>query len=306
MSLHRLTRIEMGVLDGEAAAGFYRTFGLREAAPGRFVTSDGGEQLTLVQADRRGIRVLGIGVDDADDLARISSSLAAIGVAADRRADAVHTRDPGTGVAVRVEVATRLESAPSPELAQNAPGRLERVDARSPAVLRDGNVRPRKLSHVVFGSPDVEASEAFFQRGLGFAVSDRVPGVGAFMRCSTDHHNVLVQAAPVSFTHHTSWLVDDADEVGRGGAAMVEADPACHVWGLGRHYIGSNWFWYLRDPSGTFAEYSADLDVIVDDELWRPGEYTDRRALLAWAPPVPTEFIAPPDLDTLAHQEVDS
>ena len=42
------------------------------------------------------------------------------------------------------------------------------------------------------------------------------------------------------------------------------------MWGLGRHYIGSNFFWYLRDPAGNFAEYYADLDVIADDEPWSP------------------------------------
>jgi len=25
------------------------------------------------------------------------------------------------------------------------------------------------------------------------------------MRCSTDHHNLLVQQAPVAFLHHTAW-----------------------------------------------------------------------------------------------------
>ena len=28
----------------------------------------------------------------------------------------------------------------------------------------------------------------------------------AFMRCSSDHHNVLVQQAPLAFLHHTSKL----------------------------------------------------------------------------------------------------
>jgi hypothetical protein len=36
-------------------------------------------------------------------------------------------------------------------------------------------------------------------KGLGFMVSDTVPGLAAFMRCSTDHHNVLVQRAPLAF-----------------------------------------------------------------------------------------------------------
>jgi len=52
-----------------------------------------------------------------------------------------------------------------------------------------------RLSHVVVGSPEAEGTFTFFVRGLGFKVSDRIPGVGAFLRCSTDHDNVLVQAA---------------------------------------------------------------------------------------------------------------
>lgn len=43
------------------------------------------------------------------------------------------------------------------------------------------------------------------------------------------------------------------------------------MWGLGRHYLGSNFFWYLKDPAGNFSEYFSDLDCIIDDELWEPG-----------------------------------
>ena len=76
-------------------------------------------------------------------------------------------------------------------------------------------------SGVVLGSTDQDASQRFFLDGLGFKVSDTVPGLAAFMRCSSDHHNVLVQQAPVSFLHHTSWQVDDVDDVGRGATAML-------------------------------------------------------------------------------------
>jgi hypothetical protein len=94
-------------------------------------------------------------------------------------------------------------------------------------------------------------------------------------------------------------MVDDVDEVGRGGARMLAADPARHVWGLGRHHIGSNFFWYLRDPAGNFAEYASDLDVIVDDELWKPEDFSDLRAIVSWGPPIPPSFIAPDDLGAL-------
>ena len=36
---------------------------------------------------------------------------------------------------------------------------------------------------------------------------DRIKGIGAFMRCSTDHHNLLLMPAPVySFPHTMSSL----------------------------------------------------------------------------------------------------
>ncbi len=75
----------------------------------------------------------------------------------------------------------------------------------------------------------------------------------------------------MTFLHHTSWQVDDIDEIGRGATAMLEGNPERHVWGLGRHHVGSNFFWYLKDPAGNFSEYYSDMDCIVDDELWTRG-----------------------------------
>jgi hypothetical protein len=43
-------------------------FGLAERAPGTFATSNGGEQLRLLPATRRGLVELGVGADDRDDL----------------------------------------------------------------------------------------------------------------------------------------------------------------------------------------------------------------------------------------------
>ena len=148
----------------------------------------------------------------------------------------------------------------------------------------------------MLGSTDQDASQRFFLDGLGFKVSDTVPGMAAFMRCSSDHHNVLVQQAPVSFLHHTSWQVDDVDEVGRGATAMLEADPDRHTWGLGRHFIGSNFFWYLKDPAGNFSEYYSDMDCIVDDALWTPGVWDASKSLYSWGQPPPPSFLAPEDL----------
>jgi catechol 2,3-dioxygenase-like lactoylglutathione lyase family enzyme len=302
MALHRLTTITVGVPDVAGTAAYYTDFGLVPTSAQVFATADGGEQLRLVHSPVRRLVELGVGADDPDDLGRITARLGRLGLTPDA---AGCWTDPGTGVRVRVTVAGRLAQPAAVQPECNGPGRDSRLDARAPAVLRDGPVRPRKLGHVVLGSTDAEASNQFFTQGLGFKTSDEVPGIAAFLRCSTDHHNVLVQPAPVPFLHHTSWEVDDVDEIGRGAHRMLDGHPERHVWGLGRHHIGSNFFWYLKDPAGNFSEYYSDLDCIVDDAVWKPGAFTDMRALYSWGPPVPPSFIEPDDLAALmtgAHQ----
>jgi catechol-2,3-dioxygenase len=170
---------------------------------------------------------------------------------------------------------------------------------RAPGVLRDGPVRPKKLGHTVIGTTNLQATMGFFTDGIGFKVSDHIGDKGAFMRCSVDHHNVLAMAAPVAFLHHTSWQVDDIDDIGRGAAAMLEDNPERHVWGLGRHHAGSNFFWYLKDPAGNFSEYYSDMDCIPEDEIWRPEVWDGAKGLFNWGPPPPPSFLHPEDLGEL-------
>ncbi|MET9956489.1 VOC family protein [Streptomyces sp. NPDC006339] len=298
MALHRLARITIGVPDVSATAAYYADFGLTALGDGRFASTDGGEQLKIVPAGRRRLEELVVGTDDTDDLARIGAALDRLDVPCVRDTHSLRAVDPGTQVTVTVEVQARVAQAAPAPVPYNAPGRAERPDVRAPGVLRENTVRPRRLGHVVLGSTDQEASQRFFTEGLGFKVSDLVPGA-AFLRCSTDHHNVLVQQAPLAFLHHSSWQVDDVDEIGRAATRMLEGHPERHVWGLGRHHLGSNFFWYLKDPAGNFSEYFADMDCIVDDHLWTPRVWEDVRALYNWGPPVPPSFLHPEDLAAL-------
>jgi len=219
-----------------------------QIAPGRFTSQDGGEQLRLLYAPSRRLLEVEIGVDDNDDLSRAERSLTTFGVAVGKSADSVSAVEPVTGVQATLRAMGHFAPPPTPATPYNGPGRVERPNGRAPGILREGPVRPRKLGHIVIGSTDEDTSRRFFTEGLGFKTSDHVPGAAAFLRCSTDHHNVLVQATAVSFLHHTAWEVDDVDEVGRGATAMPQEHPERHVWGLGRHQIGSDFFWYLRDP----------------------------------------------------------
>jgi catechol 2,3-dioxygenase-like lactoylglutathione lyase family enzyme len=297
MALHRMNSVTIGVPNVAETLAYYSEFGLSASSSGGVLsTVDGGDQLRVVESPRRRLLELSVGADDRDDLDRVAAQLRRLDLEVTDSGDSIGTAEPVAGIRATVTIAPRLSQPAVPVTEYNFPGSVARASSRAPGILRTGPVRPRKLGHVVIGSTDAAATQKFFTDGIGFKISDEVPGMAAFMRCSTDHHNVLVQQAPLNFLHHTSWQVDDVDEVGRGASAMLAADPGRHVWGLGRHYIGSNFFWYLRDPAGNFSEYYSDLDCIVDDALWKPGVFTDARALYAWGPAVPPSFLVPEDL----------
>ncbi|QIS03296.1 dioxygenase [Nocardia brasiliensis] len=299
MALHRLASVTIGVPDPAATREYYTEFGLAPRSDGWLSTRDGGDQLRLVPAPSRRLAEIVVGADDSDDLDAVAARLRRLGLPVERTADSVATVEPIANFRAVVRISNRIAQPAAPVPPYNGPGRIERRGTRAPGVLRTDPVRPRKLGHAVLGSIDYPATRRFFTEGLGFKLSDEIKGEGAFLRCSTDHHNVLVLNAPVNFLHHTSWQVDDVDDVGRGATAMLEGNPQRHIWGLGRHHAGSNFFWYLKDPAGNFSEYYSDMDSIIDDQLWTPEVFDGARGLFSWGPPPPPSFLHPDDLAAL-------
>jgi catechol 2,3-dioxygenase-like lactoylglutathione lyase family enzyme len=306
MGLHRLTSITLGVPDVEASASFFGDFGLDGPAgstgePVRLATRDGGEQLELAETPVRQLIRLGVGAEHGDDLARIAARAEASPLAEviESTPELLALSELATGLRVEVSVAEPY-TAPTSDHPYNRPGASpERVDVPAPSVLTGDPVRPSNLTHVVYGTPDQPATLAFFTDVVGFEISDQVPGVIAFTRCGAVHHNLAIQAAPVAFPHHIAFEVDDVDDVVRGGQAMVDADPDRHMWGVGRHAIGSNWFWYLREPGGTYVEYTSDIDRISAQDLYRPKDWQGHEFLYSFGPPTPQEFLEPRDLADL-------
>jgi len=304
VALHRLASVTVGIPHTEPVAQFYEEFGLTRSGPTTLSTTDGGEQLMLVCAPTRRLVQIVVGVDDEDDLARAMASIRAVDHEVVASPGAITTTEPNSQVRIVLEVMPRA-STPSHVAppGYNGPGAPTRVNERAPGVLRTGPVRPRKLGHVVFTTPNFAATNDFLTSQVGFKVSDYAGDLGAFLRCSTDHHNVLVLEAPFAFLHHTAWQVDDVDEVGRGASALIEGHPERHVWGLGRHHAGSNLFWYQRDPAGNFSEYYSDLDFIPDDASWLPERADGKYALWNWGPEPPSSFLQPDDLMEFAERQ---
>lgn len=300
MALHRLTSITLGVSSPAASAEFLRDFGLTETSPGSFATRDGGEQLQLVEAPRRSLQRLGLGVHEHEDLDRLAQRLRHwrhdLDLRIDDPGDETRTLvviEPVTALPIEISMAPELHSAGAPRaLVNDAADRVERRDRPADSVLTESPVEVSNLTHIVYGSPDLAATLQFFTEGLGFAISDELPGIIAFTRCGEMHHNLALQQSAAPFMHHMAFEVDGVDEVVRGGSAMIERDPNHHLWGLGRHAIGSNWFWYLREPSGHFIEYTADIDRITSDDLYQPKQWAGREFLYSFGPEIPAEFLA--------------
>lgn len=155
-----------------------------------------------------------------------------------------------------------------------------------------GRVQPLRLSHILLFASDVGKSLKFYSDVLGFRLSDKSADVIAFTHGahSSDHHLLALAKSDGPGLHHTSWVVQEIDDVGLGMEQMLAAGYA-KGWGVGRHVIGSNYFYYAQDPWGSFTEYSYDIDFIGVDTVWPSGDYQPEDSLYLWGPPLPEDFI---------------
>jgi catechol 2,3-dioxygenase len=301
MAVRALLHYALEVPDPTLGDRFYRAFGLAEARSREAVALRPAtlprESVLLYDGPRKRLHHLAFGAP-GDELEATREAVRRAGV---REIDPPRgapdggfwVRDPdGHAINVRPEAAQAPPPDPPPTL--NGPGRITRVAARG---YPDGLVaRPRKLGHVLLFTSDLQRQIDFYTRVLGLRLSDRSAGIVAFLRCTTDHHNLAFLTSKGPGFHHASFEVGSVDEIAMGAQAMQEAGykPG---WGLGRHVIGSNFFFYMRDPWGSFAEYYYDLDYIPESCAWEPRDFPERDALYKWGPPLPDDFGLNRELD---------
>ncbi|MCU1359145.1 MAG: dioxygenase [Ilumatobacteraceae bacterium] len=297
MALHGLAEITIGVPRVDATRDFYTEFGLNETAPGVLATADGGDQLRIVERPYRQLVEYVVNAEHQDDVDRIRANAVKHGFDVTEHDDgSISVVEPVVGMRARVAIRGFITPEPYQSPIMNSPGHNVRGNGRAPAIFDAGQARPRRLGHVLYGTPDLQASTDFLIDVLGFELSDTSKGIIAFLRCSEDHHNVGLVISPVPFFHHSSWQVNDVDEIGKGAHNLLATDPDRSVWGLGRHFLGSNLFWYFRDPAGNYAEYYADLDQIPQAAEWEARDWAPDKSLYAWGPPTPKDFIEPRDI----------
>jgi len=302
MSLHRLLGLGASVADPAALSAFYAELGLTGNAGAGFTGSDGGASMRVAEGPFRRLDSVTVGCEDQSDLTAATMRLRAGGAEVDIDDGMLSVVDPASRVRFEVQVASRAPTQAPPVLVvPNSPGAVLRANRRAPTVFA-GPRPPRRLGHLVLGTPNLGGTVSLLIEGLGFRLTDSVEGIITFLRCSTDHHNIAVVESPVPLLQHYSWECDDVDHVGHAATALYRTLPERHVWGMGRHFAGSNFYWYLRDPSGSFIELYSDLDQILDDEEWEATgrtEFAFERVANSWGPNLPVEFIVPDDLDVL-------
>jgi catechol 2,3-dioxygenase len=152
--------------------------------------------------------------------------------------------------------------------------------------------KPRRLSHALMFTRDVSRAIDFYSSVLGLRLSDRSGDGIAFLHGvhGSDHHMVAFAKSGAPGHHHTSWDVASVDDIGFGAMHMRDKGYD-RGWGFGRHVLGSNWFHYVRDPWGSYSEYSAGIDYVPADQDWPSGDHPPEDSFYAWGPNVPEDFV---------------
>ncbi|MCH2186229.1 VOC family protein [Myxococcota bacterium] len=299
MPLHRLRGITVGVPEPQVLNDFYQDLG--------FVGSELGwgpegspDQIAVAEAPYRQLMEIRVACHDEADLEAIRNRLDGLGVQHATEGGRLIAPDPVNKWRVIIEPAPVADVSPSPREILNIPGDRPRTGAR-PRIYTEESLRPpRRLGHVVIGTPDILKSHDFYIQGLGFRISDIVGGLGFFTRCSSDHHNLLLAPGPVPYLNHYAIERDDIDTVMKAASDYLRRNEGTQVAGPGRHMIGGNVFWYLRDPSGNFFEQFTDMDCIVDEEAWEIGEWGVEDSWSIWGEKdQPEVFFNPIDMQEL-------
>ena len=296
LAVHSVDEFVFSVPDLDAALHFYTSFGLdvrdegsalalyTHGHPHRWARVVAGTSKRLLWLS------LGIYAADAQRFERhiVERKVKRIEVPAGADASGIWIEGPD-GLALQLRVADKC--SPSRAAPREFPPECHNV-GRAPARSKAQAVRPLYLSHILLFSADVDAARRFFEDVLGLKLSDKSGSVIAFLHTphGSDHHLIALAKSSGPGLHHSSWCVPSIDAVGLGMEQMAAAGYA-QGWGVGRHVLGSNYFRYVRDPWGSYAEYSFDIDFIAAGDEWPAADHPGEDSLYVWGPSLPEDFI---------------
>jgi catechol 2,3-dioxygenase-like lactoylglutathione lyase family enzyme len=296
LGVHSLDHFGLSVPDVSAAGKFYGAFGLElHAEGGRLGLYTAGTAQrwgVITEGPRKQLQYIAFGAF-AEDFPRLRDRIEESGIERldpppGLDSDGLWFRDlDGTLLEVRVAEKTSPDRKASFENS-SVPGGERGAPYRS----RAPRIRPRRLSHVLVFTADVSKTITFYRDVLGLRLSDRAGDGIAFMHGihGSDHHMIAFARSNAPGLHHCSWDVGSVNEIGLGAMQMAAAGFGAG-WGMGRHVLGSNYFHYIRDPWGSYSEYSADIDYIPADVDWQSIDHPPEDATHLWGPEMPADFV---------------
>lgn len=152
--------------------------------------------------------------------------------------------------------------------------------------------KPRKVSHVVLNTPDMDAVQGWYETVLGFRTSDYSADQMVFLRCNSDHHSIALVRGQYASVNHVAFEMPTIDEFMRGIGRMKQKG---HVptWGPGRHGPGNNPFAYFVSPSGFVIEFTAELQQIDETthqvKVWSRDDPESMDRWMTAGPPTPAQ-----------------
>lgn len=297
LALHSIDHFAMEVPDLEEARRFYDAFGLdvRNEAGGLGLYTRGDDHCwgRLFLGPARRLYYICFGIYSEDEAAFAAhlekSNVRRIDPPKAATADGIWFEGfDGLPLNIRVAEKATPDSKSHFSATSGAPGASSAVfNSAAP------KTHPRRFSHMAIFTSDVVAATAWYSAVLGLRLSDGSGPVVAFMHGAhgSDHHLLALVGSTHRGLHHTSWDVGSIQEVGLGSAQMLHAGYT-KGWGVGRHVLGANYFYYATDPWGGHAEYSADIDYIPADCDWPSNPNHDPGdSFYLWGPNLPHGFI---------------
>jgi len=211
--------------------------------------------------------------DSEADLERVAATPGA--------SDVEDIDEPGGGKRVRlrepngyqIEVVHGIAALPAQSVERdlNNSGAEPLRRAGLPVRLAKSPSPVKRIGHGVIATPKVVETARWFQETLGFVCSDDVYAgtedniIGYFNRCDrgddyTDHHTLFCIRNDKAGLNHLSFEIPDIDAVFMDHEYLTALDKYEHMWGIGRHLLGSQVFDYWCDPWGRVHERWADTD----------------------------------------------
>jgi hypothetical protein len=238
-----------------------------------------------------------------DDLKRLANAPGASGVE--------DIDEPGGGKRVRLKEPNgyQIEVVYGIETLKPIPVERQALNSGSEPLKRAGELyrlpkgpsRVKRIGHGVMASPSVTETVQWFRDTLGFVCSDDVYAgskdniIGSFNRCDrgdtyVDHHVFFCIKNDRAGLNHLSFEVQDIDDVFMGHDYLEKIGKYEHMWGLGRHLLGSQVYDYWADPWGRVHEHWADTDRL---NAKNGGNLLSAEEALVsqWGGPPPEKFI---------------